>query len=128
MANIDLCMMTTSSKTGEMNSRPMSNNGDVEYDGDSFFFTSEDTGKVRDIKANPAVNLSFRGKDNVFISVEGQAELIKDKSEMKDHWTKDLDEWFKEGIDTPGIVMIKVKGEKARYWDGMDSGDVDLAS
>ena len=31
---------------------------------------------------------------------------------FEDHWGKDLEIWFKEGVDTPGRVRIKC-------WDGM---------
>ena len=40
-----------------------------------------------------------------FITVEGKAELIRDKGRFAEHWTKDLDAWFKEGIDTPGLTL-----------------------
>ena len=38
-----------------------------------------------------------------FITVEGRAELIHDKNRFAEHWTKDLDAWFKDGVDTPGL-------------------------
>ena len=39
MADIDFCMLSTRTAGGEIAARPMSNNGDVEYDGDSYFFS-----------------------------------------------------------------------------------------
>ena len=106
----------------------MSNNGDVEYEGDSFFFTDEHTAKVDDIKADAHVTLSFTGqkgllgKPPIFIAVEGMAELIRDKAAFEEHWTKDLDRWFAEGIDTPGLLMIKARASQIRYWDGEEEG------
>ncbi len=41
--------------------RPMSNNGDVEYDGDSFFFAFEQSRLVSDIREEPKVALSMQG-------------------------------------------------------------------
>ncbi|GAC1417344.1 MAG: hypothetical protein NVS9B7_20860 [Flavisolibacter sp.] len=38
MRKLDTCMMTTRTGRGTFNSRPMSNNGDVTYDGNSYFF------------------------------------------------------------------------------------------
>ena len=55
-----------------------------------------------------------------FITIEGVAELIKDKSKFEEHWTKDLDAWFKEGVDTPGLTLIKVVAKRLHYWDGWD--------
>lgn len=36
---IDFCMMSTKGSTQEISNRPMSNNGDVDYDGGSCFFS-----------------------------------------------------------------------------------------
>lgn len=37
LQKIDFCMLNTFPNGGSLSSRPMSNNGDVEYDGGSFF-------------------------------------------------------------------------------------------
>lgn len=50
----------------------------------------------------------------------------KDKAVFKEHWTKDLDGWFKDGIDTKGVVLIKVSAVRVHYWDGEDEGEVKL--
>jgi general stress protein 26 len=50
MAGIDFTMLQTHAG-GQIAGRPMSNNGDVDYDGDSWFFTMEDTDMVREISA-----------------------------------------------------------------------------
>ena len=53
---------------------------------------------------------------SIFFSVSGKAKLIKDRELMKEHWAKNLKEWFKDGLDKPGIVMIKVEAQKIKYW------------
>jgi general stress protein 26 len=79
------------------------------------------------------VGLGYQGKSGVlglkpfFLSVEGKAELIKDKARFAEHWRKDLDAWFKQGIDTPGLTLIKIHAERLHYWDGFDSGELNLA-
>jgi len=65
MRQLDICMMVTQSKRGILNSRPMSNNGDVKYNGSSYFFTYEGSKKIKDIEANPQVNLNFEGKNDL---------------------------------------------------------------
>jgi general stress protein 26 len=132
MRDIDFTILSTRTASGEIVARPMSNNRQVEYDGDSFFFTCQDTGTVRDIQSDPNVGLSLQSKSGMlgmkpfFITIEGRAELIKDKSRFAEHWTKDLDAWFKEGIDTPGLTLIKVHAERLHYWDGFDEGEISL--
>lgn len=130
MEKIDFCMMLSKSEEGAIASRPMSNNGDVEYNGDSFFFSYEDTRKVRDITADPTVSLTFTappsllGKPGIFVAAEGKASLIADRSVFEAHWTKGLDRWFPEGTETPGLILIKVHADTLRYWDGEENGVV----
>lgn len=130
MADIDFAMLSTKTAGGEIASRPMSNNGDVEYKGDSYFFTDENTGTVEDIERDAKVGLSFSGnkgllgKPPIFIAVEGDAELIRDKAAFEEHWVPDLEFWFPDGVDTPGLVLVKVHASRIHYWDGKESGEL----
>jgi general stress protein 26 len=130
MKKIDFTMLLTHTEGGAIAGRPMSNNGDVEYQGDSYFFTWEESRTVSDIERDPKVTLSFQGnkgllgKPPLMIAVEGAAQLIRDKKAFEAHWTPDLERWFKEGVDTKGLVMIKVHADRIHYWDGEDEGEL----
>lgn len=132
LRKIDFCMLNTHADAGRINTRPMSNNGDVDYDGDSWFFSYDDTAKTNEISRDNRVTLTFTappsllGKPGIFIAVDGTASLIQDKAQFEQHWVKDLDRWFPEGIETPGIVLIKVSADAIQYWDGEDNGKIDL--
>lgn len=132
MRDIDIAMLSTRTEGGAIAARPMSNNREVDYDGDSYFFTSERTRTIEDIERGSDVGLSyagskgFLGRGRVFISIEGKAELIRDRASFKDHWTRDLDEWFPNGVDTPGIVLIKVHANRIHYWNGMEEGELNV--
>lgn len=132
MKGIDIAVLTTLTEEGQFAGRPMSNNGDVAYDGDSYYFTDEHTHTVSDIERNANVGLAFQGSAKLFqgvqfyVFVEGKASLIRQRSAFEQHWTKDLDRWFENGIDTPGIVLIKVSALRIKYWNGTKSGDVSL--
>ena len=134
MRDVDFTMLSTQAEDGSIGARPMSNNQDVEYDGDSFFFACEDTRTVQDIARDARVGLSLQtkggllGKPPVFISVEGDAALIRDKAAFAEHWADGLDHWFAQGVDTPGLVLIKVRAKRIHYWDGKDQGEVALTS
>ncbi len=130
MSGIDIAILSTHTENGQIANRPMSNNGDVSYDGNSYYFTSDDTRIVSDIVANSNVALGFTGKSGIFtpsglyIAIEGKAELIRDKAAFDAHWTPDLDVWFEKGVDTPGLVLIKVHAVRIKYWDGREEGEV----
>jgi general stress protein 26 len=47
--DIDFCMMTTVDEDGDLHSRPMSVNGEVDRDGDLWFFTGASSHKVSEI-------------------------------------------------------------------------------
>ncbi|CUU17983.1 general stress protein CDS [Bradyrhizobium sp.] len=64
--------------------------------------------------------------EGIYVAVEGTAELIRDKAVFHQHWTSDLDKWFENGVDTPGIVLIKVRANRATYWKGREEGEVGI--
>jgi len=132
MRDIDFAMLSTHTRGGAIGARPMSNNRDVDYDGDNWFFADENTLMVADIEGDPHVSLSYQGKSGLlglrplFIAIEGRARIVRDRSQFAAHWTSDLDRWWPQGIDTPGIVLLQVTGERAHYWDGEDEGELIL--
>jgi len=130
MRDIDFVMLQTRTEGGEIAGRPMSNNGDVEYDGDSYFFLMEESRTFADVQRDPKVSLSLQGnksllgKPPIFIAIEGEAEIIRDKAAFAAHWTSDLDRWARQGADTPGLAMIKVHATRIHYWNGEDEGEI----
>ena len=126
MRDIDIAYLSTKTEGGQIACRPMSNNSQVDYDGDSYYFTLRETRTVADIEKDPKVALGFTGDDHFYVSVEGRAELIDDKEEFEDHWSPDLDKWFAEGVDTEGLVMLRVGAERIHYWDGLEQGEVKM--
>ena len=124
MRNLDYCMMTTATAGGALSSRPMSNNGEVEYDGNSYFFTWKKSRLVKDLKKNSRVNLEFMGAKRLFVSVTGQAKLTDNRAKMADHWTKELKTWFKDGVDTDGLVMVQVAAKRIKFWQDEQEGEV----
>ena len=113
----------------------MSNNREVDYEGDAWFFTYSDRRMVGDIEADPHVGVTYLGSAGVkglfgapgaFIHVEGLATLVRDEAELARHWDKSLDRWFPDGPQTPGTILIKVSAERIHYWDGEEEGEVIL--
>jgi general stress protein 26 len=132
MRDIDFAILTTRTRDGALGARPMSNNRQVEFDGDSYFFTLDSTGTVDDIGTDAQVGLAYQGKAGAlgmkpfFITIAGRGELIRDKAQFADHWTKELDAWFSNGVDTPGLTLVRVEAQRLHYWDGIDQAEIPL--
>lgn len=132
LKDIDFMMLLTHTDGGEIAGRPMSNNRDVEYDGDSWFFLDEESRTFADVSRDPKVTLSAQGKAGLlgkppmFVSIEGEAQIIQDRATFAEHWVPELERWWPQGPETPGVAMIKVRASRIHYWDGEDEGELRL--
>jgi general stress protein 26 len=54
--------------------------------------------------------------------------VIRDQAQFVAHWVPDLEAWFEQGVDTPGLVLIKVHAKRIKFWEGEDEGEVTLAA
>ena len=127
MANLDIALLTTHTSRGQLSSRPMSNNGDVEYDGNSYYFTYDGSRTVADITENAHVSLGFSGPKRLYVSIVGTAQLIRQRATLEKHWLPELKRWFTDGLDTPGIVLIRVQANRIKYWQDEDEGELHIA-
>jgi len=119
---IDFCMMTTIDERGDLHSRPMSSNGQIDPDGIIWFFTGAFSHKVSEIANESRVNLSFADPSNQsYVSVSGKARLVRDRQKIDELWKPQFQMWFPEGKDDPNIALLRVKVEKAEYWDSPSS-------
>jgi len=120
--DIDFCMLTTVDENGDLHSRPMSVNGDIDPDGDLWFFTNASSHKVSEISKTPKVNVSFADPDNQqYVSISGKAQLVRDRDKIEELWKPEFKMWFPEGKDDPQIALLRVNLEKAEYWDSPSS-------
>lgn len=123
MRDLDFCMLTTHTVDGQLHARPMSNNREVEFDGDVWFFSASDANKVEEIESEPEVELSFADITKFrFISMSGTAEVIRDEEKKRELWIEDLERWFDGGPESEEIVLIKVTPGTIEYWDGEEGG------
>lgn len=113
--NMRTCMLTSVDLNGGLVARPMATQ-EVEFDGDMWFFTEADAPKVANIEADPRVNVGFVD-DSVWVSVKGQADIVRDDAKKEELWNPFAAAWFTEGPSDPNIVLIRVHAESAEYWD-----------
>jgi general stress protein 26 len=123
---IKFAMMTTVSDDGRLYSRPMTTQ-ETEFDGDVWFFTADDTEKVRDLKAMAQVNLAYSKSDSsAYVSVSGRAEIVRDRTKIKELWNPLYKAYFPDGLDDPKLALIHVTAQSAEYWDSPSSPVVRL--
>src|SRR5688572_24849621 len=120
--DIDFCMLTTVDENGDLHSRPMSVNGDIDPDGELWFFTAASSHKVSEIEKLPKVNVSFADPENQnYVSITGTAQLVRDREKIDELWKPEFKMWFPEGKDDPDIALLRINLEKAEYWDSPSS-------
>jgi general stress protein 26 len=114
-------MLTTMTPDGDHVSRPMAVQ-ETEFDGDLWFFVYDDSDKVRHIRANPKVNVAISNDPkSEWTSISGTAEVVHDPAKAESLWAKPLETWFPDGLQTPGLALIKVHAQVAEYWDAPTS-------
>ena len=116
-----VAMLTTRTAEGRQVSRPMGLQ-EAEFNGDLWFFAYEDSAKVTQITADPQVNVSFSdSKSASWTSIAGRAEIVHDRAKAEELYSPTLKAWFPDGLETPGLTLVKVHADSAEYWDGPSS-------
>jgi general stress protein 26 len=108
-------MLTTVDPDGTFMSRPMALQ-EVEFDGDLWFFAERDSRKVQQMSGNPYVNVTI-SSTSTWVSLTGTASVVEDDARKQELWNPFVEAWFPDGKTSPGIVLLKVEGESAEYWD-----------
>lgn len=110
-----VCMLTTTDATGRLVSRPMAVL-EIEFDGDLWFFSDADARKVDHVGDGAHVNVAF-ASGHSWVSVAGDAEVVRDVDKTQQLWSPVVSSWFPEGPQSPGLVLVRVHAESAEYWD-----------
>lgn len=125
LEGIDFCMLTTVDG-GKLRSRPMSTQ-QAGFDGDIWFFTSDNTHKIDEIAKDDRVCAAYAKPDSdTYVSVSGRAEIVKDRAKMEELWNPILKAWFPDGLEDPHLCLLKVSAEQAEYWDSPSGKIVQL--
>jgi general stress protein 26 len=123
---IKFAMLTTADPDGVMRSRPMATQ-DAEFDGELWFFTRGDSGKVHSIEKDQHVNVAYADPDkHHYVSVAGRGYMVHDKEKMAELWNPALKAWFPDGLEDPEISLLRVDVDSAEIWDSPSSSIVHL--
>lgn len=119
--DIRIAVMVTTDDEGQLRSRPMAAQ-QQEFDGSLWFFTSIQSGKIDEIEGNPDVLLGYsQPSKQEYVSVNGKAEIVRDREKIKALWSEPLRVWFPKGPDDQEIALIKITISSAEYWDAPSS-------
>ncbi|RYD52049.1 MAG: hypothetical protein EOP52_07675 [Sphingobacteriales bacterium] len=114
--SIDFCMLTTLDSDHKMSARPMSVQ-EIDDNGTIWFFTSDDQFGAQSADGDDLL-LSFASPaKHSYLTINGKGLLVKDGAKMKELWKETLKAWFPQGLETPGIALLKVTPDNAHYWD-----------
>ncbi|MCM2371432.1 pyridoxamine 5'-phosphate oxidase family protein [Aporhodopirellula aestuarii] len=113
--DFDTAMLTTRSSDGSLESRPMAI-AQVEPDGDVWFVTDRNSGKVADLMLDDEVAVTMQSS-NKFAALSGNAHAVDDRSKLDELWSETWKVWFPEGKTSQSIVLLRVEAKHGEYWD-----------
>jgi general stress protein 26 len=116
--DIGTAMLTTVAPDGALRSRPMATQGKGLENGELWFFTADNSGKVAEIEAEHEVNLAYaEPKDQRYVSLSGRARVVRDPERARRLWNSEVKAWFPGGPEDPHLALLRVRVHSAEYWD-----------
>ncbi len=116
LTDLPIGMLTTIDEHGHLHSRPMATQ-QTDFDGDLWFFSHRSSHKSDEIRARPQVNVSYGSANGTWLSISGSAELSDDMAKKRELWRPMLLTWFPKGVDDPDLSLLRVRVERAEYWE-----------
>jgi general stress protein 26 len=124
--DLKVCMMTTETPEGHLRSRPMTCY-EANLDGTLWFFAAKDSDQTVAFDYDENVNLAFACTEKSrYLSIVGTAEIVKDRKKVEKLWSPEVNAWFPKGHTDPRLCLIRVKMERAEYWDSPSSKMIKL--
>lgn len=115
MRDFDVAMLVTHTPDGELRARPMFV-AEVTNDGRVSFATQKHTGKTDEIAQDGHVVVCFQ-KDDLFVSLNGTANIRDDRAKVESLWSPAFKPWFPQGKDDPSLCIIEVTPHDGELWD-----------
>jgi general stress protein 26 len=125
--DIKFAMLTTEHADGYLRSRPMATQ-EADGDGNLWFFTGLSSSKVDEIRQHRQVNVCYANPEKQsYVSVNGTAELSREREKMTSLWNPLYRAYFPKGLDDPDLALIKVHINEVEFWDSSSSRMVRMA-
>ncbi|MGL5253372.1 MAG: pyridoxamine 5'-phosphate oxidase family protein [Moraxella sp.] len=116
--SVKYAMMTTiTSDEKHLHACPMTTNKNDLENGKIWFIGDKKSETVQDLAKNPQVNLSYTSADQKdFVSINGVAELVDDKTKLDELWSPIYNAFYEKGKEDPNVQVIGVTCNGAQYW------------
>ncbi|TWT90135.1 Pyridoxamine 5'-phosphate oxidase [Pseudobythopirellula maris] len=108
-------VLVTQGGDGPMIGRPMQV-CQIDDDCDLWFVTGSESAKVDDVKEDSRVLVVFQDSGR-YLTVNGAASLVRDRSKVQELWNESWRVWFPNGPDDPTLVLLRVKATDGQFWD-----------
>ncbi len=109
-------MLVTHGGGDTLHARPMEI-AHVSPDCHVWFFTDTQSPKTREIRQEDAVLLTFQKDHQKYLSMDGTADLVTDRTLIESFWQEPFRVWFPEGIHDPNLMLVHIIPHQAEYWD-----------
>jgi general stress protein 26 len=57
------------------------------------------------------------GSGGTWVSLTGHATVVDDVAKKKELWNSGVEAWFPQGPEDASVVLLRVEGDSAEYWD-----------
>lgn len=111
----DNAMLVTRSDDRSLDARPMAI-AQVEDDGQMWFVTDRNSGKVADLMLDVEVAVTMQNGGK-FVSISGHAEPVDDNRKIDELWNEAWKVWFPEGKGSQSIMLLRIEPTHGQYWD-----------
>lgn len=89
-----------------------------EYDGNLWFFVSNDSPAIANVECDPQVCLVYTQVAQAdVVSVSGSALVVTNIAQKQQLWNPVAQAWFPQGPTAGSLVLLRVAVERAEYWD-----------
>lgn len=116
LSDFDAAVLVTHGTRTHFQARPMVI-AKVDSNCDLWFITSAESAKVHEIEADTRVQVICQNGRSRCLSIAGHASLVRNRETIRELWNPMLLPWFPAGAEDPDLVLIKVEGEHAEFWD-----------
>jgi general stress protein 26 len=108
-------MLVTKAPDGNLRARPMAL-AEIAENGDLWFATGSDSGKVEEIHADRNVCVTFQD-DSHYLSISGLARCDTSRDRIAKLWQEAWRVWYPQGRDDPNLTLLVVEAHTGEYWD-----------